>query len=79
MKIPKISKATIQQHTQFQSYQWGEKYNENDAVLSMIEQEKVLYTEVEEDEYEPCSISISFDKVGVIETHFGRRASPSEI
>jgi uncharacterized Zn finger protein len=65
MTIPHLSEVTIRHHATAQSFERGEDYYQNGAVVSLVQRGDRLTANVEGSEYEPYRIGIQFDTGGV--------------
>lgn len=63
--IPKLSEATIRQHTSAQSFDRGRAYYQNGAIASLLQRGNALFSTVEGSEANPYQIRIHFDKGGI--------------
>ncbi len=65
MPLPSVNEAAIRSHASEKSFQRGESYYRQGAVVSVIQRENTLIGKVEGSEYEPYRVSVQFDKGGI--------------
>jgi uncharacterized Zn finger protein len=65
MKIPALSEAAIRQYVTAQSFQRGQDYYRQGAVISLVQREDELQAQVEGSQYTPYQVRITFDAGGI--------------
>jgi uncharacterized Zn finger protein len=65
MRLPTINDATIRSHATEKSFQRGESYYRQNAVISLTQRGNRLIGQVEGSEYEAYRVSIQFDEGGL--------------
>lgn len=63
--IPGLSEATIRSQANDSSYQRGREYYRSGAVDNLLQRGNVIYAEVEGSDYEPYTVSLTFDAGGL--------------
>ena len=65
MPLSSVNEAAIRSHANERSFQRGESYYRQGAVVSLIQRENTLMGQVEGSEYEPYRVSVQFDEGGI--------------
>jgi uncharacterized Zn finger protein len=65
---PALTEAAIRNLARSQSYDRGENYYDEGAVLDIVRRGDVLRAEVEGSQYEPYQVRIELDETGVVDT-----------
>lgn len=68
MAIPGLSEATIRQHASDESFQRGQAYVRQGAVISLVQRGSELEALVEGSQYEPYRVRVTFDAAGITDS-----------
>jgi uncharacterized Zn finger protein len=65
---PDLTEAAVRRLARSQSFERGEHYYEQDAVIDLRRRGETLQADVEGSQYEPYRVRIEFDDTGIVET-----------
>ena len=67
-QVPDLTEAAVRRLARSQSFERGENYYEQDAVIDVRRRGETLQADVEGSQYEPYRVRIELDATGIVET-----------